>query len=66
MTIEQARRLNSRYQAAATKTNVLRDQRNQAMRETAAAGVKLADISRALNMTRSRVSQIVSGQALQR
>jgi DNA-binding NarL/FixJ family response regulator len=58
MDLDALKRLDQRYQRQATKSEALRLERNQAIRELVDSGVRMSDIARTLNVTRARIAQI--------
>jgi transposase-like protein len=58
MDLDALKRLDRRYQRQATKSEALRLERNQAIRELVDSGVRMSDIARTLDVTRARIAQI--------
>ena len=58
MDLDALKRLDQRYQRQAVKSEQLRSERNQAIRELVDSGVRMSDIAKALGVTRARIAQI--------
>lgn len=58
MDLKELAALDRRYQRQAVKSEQLRTQRNEAIRQLVDKGVRMSDIAKALGVTRARVAQI--------
>lgn len=58
MDLKELAALDRRYQRQAVKSEQLRTQRNEAIRQLVDEGVRMSDIAKALGVTRARVAQI--------
>jgi predicted XRE-type DNA-binding protein len=58
MTLEELRRLDAEYQRLAGDAEAVRRQRNEAIRALLDSGMRVAEVARALGVTRARIDQI--------
>jgi hypothetical protein len=58
MTLEELRRLDAEYQRLAGEAEAVRRQRNEAIRALLDSGMRVAEVARALGVTRARIDQI--------
>jgi seryl-tRNA synthetase len=56
--LEQLAALDRKYQKQAVKSEQLRAQRNEAIRQLVDDGVRMSAIAKALDVTRARIAQI--------
>lgn len=58
MTLDELRRLDAKYQRLAGDAEAVRRQRNEAIRDLLDSGMRVAEVARALGVTRARIDQI--------
>lgn len=58
MTLEELRRLDAEYQRLGAEAEAVRLQRNAAILELLDSGMRVAEVARALGVTRARIDQI--------
>jgi DNA-directed RNA polymerase specialized sigma24 family protein len=61
MNIEEVKAAEAKLRRARSSYERARQQRNEAVRQALAEGMKPADIARATGLTRGRIAQIASG-----